>query len=461
MHLIYMGTGFVGACSSAVSADSGHSVLAYDINKEKIAKLSSDNPADINSCLHEEGLADLIIQHRDKLLFSANESKLTTALDNADAIFLCLPTPESSSGESDLSAFKVATHSLGKLMKMRNGGQQTKRMLLITKSTVPIDTPHMLKDIISGEGCKNFGVASNPEFLVEGQAIHDSIHPQRIVVGAETDADFKTLRNIYRRFYDSSGVEYLEFNPYEAAAVKLLSNTALFNKLVYTYVVAGRLCEYFPELDYENIRRGVISDKRIGKWGFYDSLYAGGSCLIKDAQSLSYQMKSKGADISFIDSILQANSSQLDRFIERAETDAGVDYSGKTVALIGLAFKQGTNDIRHSGSISIIRHLLGAGVKSIRAYDPAAMAMTIAEFPVEKNELNSKIVYCDSEKQALEDSPIVFIATDWPEFRTLGDDILEISPAGSLIMDGRRIISHRHEELREKGFKVISVGSDF
>jgi len=449
MHLIYMGTGFVGACSSAVSADSGHSVLAYDINQE------------INSCLYEEGLADLIIQHRDRLLFSADESKLATALDNADAIFLCLPTPESSTGESDLTAFKAAAHSLGKLMKLRNGGKQSKRMLLITKSTVPIDTPHMLKEIVSGEGCENFGVASNPEFLVEGQAIYDSIHPQRIVVGAETEADFKTLRNIYRRFYDSSGVEYLEFNPYEAAAVKLLSNTALFNKLVYTYAVAGRLCEYFPELDYENIRRGVISDKRIGKWGFYDSLYAGGSCLIKDAQSLGYQMKSKGADISFIDSILQANSSQLDRFIERAETDAGIDYNGKIVALIGLAFKQGTNDIRHSGSISIIRHLLGAGVKTIRAYDPAAMEMTAQAFPVDKNELNSKIIYCDSEKHALEDSSIIFIATDWPEFRTLGDEIINISPAGSLIMDGRRIISHRHADLREKGFKVVSVGSNF
>lgn len=458
MHLVYMGAGFVGACSAAVSADSGHSVMAFDINEKKIADLSSGDPARITGCLHEEGLAELILQHRSKLSFTADLKALELAMDSVDAIFMCLPTPEKENGESDLSYFKKASEMLAELMVKRNGGEQSNRILIINKSTVPIRTVDLTRGIMDEAGVTNYGVASNPEFLVEGQAVYDSIHPKRVVVGAETEADFKTLRKIYQRFYDSSNVTYQEMNPYEAATVKLLSNTALFNRLAYTFSVVGRICELYPELNYEQIRNGIISDSRIGKWGFYDSLYAGGSCLIKDAMSLAYQIEIEGGDPSFIHSILEANTAQITRFYGRAETEAGVDFHGKTVTLLGLSFKQGTNDMRHSGALHLIRNLLGAGVNKIRAFDPAAMEACRAVFDPEKDSLYERIEYCEDEKAALTGADVVFLVTDWPEFRTAADAILDTCKP-CLVMDGRRIIAHRYEDLVDRGFSVIAVGS--
>jgi len=455
-----MGAGFVGACSAAVSADSGHSVMAFDINQERINSLSSGDPEVIKGCLHEEGLAELILQHRSKLSFTTDMKALTLAMDSVDAIFMCLPTPERENGESDLSYFRNASTMLAELMAARNGGTQSKRILIINKSTVPIRTVDLTREILDSYGVVNYGVASNPEFLVEGQAVYDSIHPKRVVVGAETDADFSTLRKIYQRFYDSSNVVYQEMNPYEAATVKLISNTALFNRLAYTFAVAGRVCELYPELSYEQIRKGIISDSRIGKWGFYDSLYAGGSCLIKDAMSLAFQIEEEGGDPAFIRAILDANAGQIERFYNRAEEEAGVDFNGKTVALLGLSFKQGTNDMRHSGALYLIRNLLGAGVASLRAFDPAAMDACRALFDPEKESLYKKILYCKNEEEALQSADVVFVITDWPEFRTLADTMLEVSRP-CLLMDGRRILSHRYVDLVEKGFSVIAVGSSF
>ena len=453
-----MGAGFVGACSAAVSADSGHSVMAFDINEQKIADLSSGDSARITGCMHEEGLAELILQHKNKLSFTSDMKALELAMDSVDAIFMCLPTPEKDNGESDLSYFKKASEMLSALMVKRNEGEQSNRILIINKSTVPIRTVDLTRSILDAAGVKNYGVASNPEFLVEGQAVYDSIHPKRVVVGAETEEDFTTLRKIYQRFYDSSNVIYQEMNPYEAATVKLLSNTALFNRLAYTFSVVGRICELYPELNYEQIRKGIISDTRIGKWGFYDSLYAGGSCLIKDAMSLAYQIEQEGGDPSFIRSILEANTAQITRFFDRAETEAGVDFKGKTVTLLGLSFKQGTNDMRHSGALHLIRNLLGAGVAQIRAFDPAAMDACRAVFDPEADSLYERIVYCQDEKTALKGADTVIMVTDWPEFRTSADSIIEVCEP-CLVMDGRRIIAHRYDDLAAAGFSVLAVGS--
>lgn len=459
MHLVYMGAGFVGACSAAVAADSGHKVLGYDINQEKIANLTSGDAERIRATLHEEGLAEMIIQHRDKLQFSSDEKVLAEKLDTADAIFMCLPTPERPDGSSDLSYFIKATERLGELLVKRNNGTQSKRVVLINKSTVPIQTVDLSHKILAEKGVENYGIASNPEFLVEGQAINDSIHPSRVVVGAENETDLATLRKIYQRFYDAANVAYIEMNPYEAAAAKLLSNTALFSKLAYTFAVAGRLCEVMPHLNYEQVRKGVTSDPRIGRWGFYDSLYAGGSCLIKDAQSLAYQMKEYGGNPDLILQILQENENQVNRFVERVEEEAGLSFTGKKAALLGLAFKQSTNDIRHSGSLKVLRYLLGAGVSEIRAHDPAAMPDCAKLFDVQQDEIYRRIKYCDSEREAVQGADFIIIGTDWPEFRTLADEIIESGKPGAVVMDGRRIISHRYADLQAAGFTVIAVGS--
>jgi len=456
MYTIYMGAGFVGACSAAVTADSGHHVLAYDIDSERIARLSSLDAERIEGCIHEQGLAELVIKHQSRLAFSDDPTVLAGWVEKAEVIFICLPTPEQANGASDLSYFTRGTEELGKLLAKRNGGKQDRRVLIVNKSTVPIDAIDISRRILQPLGVRNFGIASNPEFLVEGKAIDGSIHPERVIVGAESAQDFETMRSLYQRFIDSSTVQYLEMNPYEAAAVKLLANTALFARLAFTFAAAGRICEIFPNINYENVRRGITGDSRIGRWGFYNSLFAGGSCLIKDTEALAYQMEERGADAGFLRSALAANRYQADHFYERAAGEANFSFAGKRVAVLGLAFKQDTNDMRHSGAILIIRRLLADGALEIRAYDPAAQETAQSIFPAAEY---ARITYHNSAEEAITGSDAIFICTDWPQFRALGEYIAESCHAPCLVMDGRRMLERHYGSLAALGMQVIAVGS--
>ncbi len=457
MNILYIGSGFVGACSAAVSADSGHNVLVFDIDKNKISKLGSENHKEIDSCIFEEGLADLLIRHKDRLEFTTDYSKVEQFLDTCDAVFLCLPTPEiGETGESNLKYYKVAVEELAKAMQKRNKNSQEKYIVLINKSTVPVNMVDNTKDLMETAGVINYGVVSNPEFLVEGKAIEGSIRPDRVVVGAWKEEDFLIMRRIYDRFYSSATVSYIEVNPKEAAAGKLLANFYLFNKLQICYDVIGRTCEAFPNLDFEQLRKIITSDKRIGSWGFYDSLYAGGSCFIKDARSLSHQLQTAGKNSVLVDETYLANKRQLENFLSRAETEANFNWKGKTVALVGLAFKRDTNDTRNSASIEIIPFLREKGVTDIRAYDPAAM-----DFFKEDFKDATDISYCSNEFDTVLDADIIIIATDWPQFRGLADIIIEKSNKKPLIMDGRRMLQHRYSDLRDQGFDIIAVGSPF
>lgn len=456
MNILYIGGGFVGACSAAVSADSGHTTLVFDLDQEKVNKLTSNDRDEIQSCLYEEGLADLIIRNRERIQFTTEYDKVKTFLDECDAIFMCLPTPEiGETGESDLSYYFSAAETLARALKERNSGSQSKYIVIVNKSTVPISMIDQTEQIMESQGVQEYGVVSNPEFLVEGKAIQGSLKPDRVVVGAKTDRDFEIMRNIYRRFYDSSAIEYIEVNPKEAAAGKLLANFYLFNKLAVCFDVIGRTCEAFPGLSFEKIRHVLTTDPRIGTWGLYDSLYAGGSCFIKDARSLSHQLQTVGSNATLVNEAYLANKRQLDMFLGRAIKEADISWKGKHVALLGLAFKQGTNDIRNSASIEIAECLSREGVASINVYDPVAMD----SFKHTTKE-NEKIVYVADENEAVKNADVIIIATDWPQFRGLAD-ILLAGKNRPLIMDGRRILQHRYNDLVDAGFSVIAVGSPF
>ena len=256
MNLIYIGSGFVGACSAGVAASSGHKVLVYDIDESKINSLSSGDHDRIEACLFEKGLGDLLTRNKDRIEFATQYSKLDKFLDTADAVFMCLPTPEvGETGESNLSYYFDAAEKLAISLTRRNGGTQTKYVVVVNKSTVPIDMVNRTADILTKAGVNNFGVVSNPEFLVEGKATEGSLRPDRVVVGASSERDFLVMRQIYQRFYDSPAVQYVEVNPQEAAAGKLLANFYLFNKLAVCFDVIGRTCETFSRLGFENIRK--------------------------------------------------------------------------------------------------------------------------------------------------------------------------------------------------------------
>src|SRR3989338_7195642 len=371
MNILYVGAGFVGSCSAAVAADSGHQVFLFDIDKEKIKKLSSNDRDTIESCIFEEGLGDLLIRNRDRISFTDDYQKVISFLETCDVVFLCLPTPEiGETGESDLTYYFSATETLGVWLAKRQEGKQSKYIVIVNKSTVPITMIDTTEEIMKKHGVQNYGVVSNPEFLVEGKAIAGSIRPDRVVVGAWKEKDFSIMRNLYQRFHDSSTVKYIEANPKEAAAGKLLANFVLFNKLAVCFDVVGRVAEQFTDIQFENLRRILITDPRIGSWGLYDSLYAGGSCFIKDARSLSHQLQTAGQNASLVNETYSANKRQLEMFIGRAEKEAALDWKGIKVALFGLSFKQDTNDIRNSPSIDIVNYILERQVGNIVAYDP-------------------------------------------------------------------------------------------
>ncbi len=458
MKNIYIGSGFVGACSAAVSAASGHQTIIYDIDEQKINMLSSGDRDSIESCLFEKGLGDMLVRHADRITFTIDYNDITHELDTADTVFMCLPTPEiGETGESDLSYYFDAAENLAKALKGRNKGEQKKYIVIINKSTVPIDMVDKTQDILDTHGVKNVGIVSNPEFLVEGKAIEGSLRPDRVVVGAWNKKDFEIMRQLYQRFYDSPTVQYIEVNPKEAAAGKLLANYMLFNKLAVCFDVIGRTCETFGDLKFESIRRVLTTDPRIGSWGLYDSLYAGGSCFIKDARSLSYQLQTAGQQASLVDETHLANKRQLEIFLGRAEKEAAFDWSNKKVALIGTAFKRDTNDIRNSPSIDIVHFLKEKRVKHIHIYDPAAMENFKRIFPE-----SDDISYDHHEFEAVKGSDVVIIATDWPQFRGLGDVLIgEFGDKKPFIMDGRRILQHRYADLLVAGFDIIAVGSPF
>lgn len=456
MNILYIGAGFVGSCSGAVAADSGHNVLIYDIDQRKINLLGSGDRDKIESCLYEKGLGDLLVKNKERIHFTNDYSDVEKFLDGAQAIFMCLPTPEiGETGESNLQFYFDAAQQLAGALSKRNKGTQKNYVVIVNKSTVPINMIEKTAQIMNEHHVKNFGVVSNPEFLVEGKAIEGSLKPDRVVVGAVSPQDFTIMQEVYQRFYDSPDVQYIEVNPHEAAAGKLLANFYLFSKLSLCFDVIGRTCETFPGLKFENIRKILMSDDRIGSWGLYDSLYAGGSCLIKDARSLAHQLQTAGQSATLVNETYLANERQLEFFLSRLQTEANQSFQGKTVAILGLAFKRDTNDTRNSPAAKIVPFIEAEGVSKIHLYDPSATNNFKMMFPE-----SEMIQYFSHEMEAIINADIIILATDWPQFRGLADVLLS-SSARPTLLDGRRMLQHRYDELISAGFTVIAVGSPF
>ncbi|MBI4146090.1 UDP-glucose/GDP-mannose dehydrogenase family protein [Candidatus Woesearchaeota archaeon] len=438
MNVIIIGTGFVGATHAAVLASYGHSITAYDINEGRIKDLSSKDPAKIDSCIYEPGLAQLIQKHQ--ITFTTKLEQLP--LETTDIIFLCLPTPASELElPDDKKHLFIAAKQLSQHLTKRNNGKQDKHILLVNKSTVPIGTADKLRQHLHDWGVQNYTVASNPEFLVEGKAVQGSQHPDRIVIGVETQEDEQTLKQLYAVHQD----KIITVKPKDAEAIKLIANFELFSTIVRTFQVAGRLCEVEHGLNFENIIKGVTTDPRIPKWGHHTSLYAGGSCFEKDAHNLQHTLSKHNIKSEFVKSIIEGNDHQLENFYKRGKA---FGFNGKTVALLGTAFKQDTNDVRMSPAIQLTNWLLSDGVKQINAYDPQAGQNYKTQFP------DQRVKLCNTLEEALANSEIVMICTDWPEFKNI-----KMTNSVKLLMDGRRSLAGQYEEIARKGIIVVAVGS--
>jgi UDPglucose 6-dehydrogenase len=455
MKIIVAGTGFVGLTHAAVLSESGHEVYAYDVDAKKIAAYNSGDPAQINHYVNEPGLAALINETINRYLFFT--TNIEAIIEGTDAIFMCLPTPPRPNGSSDLSYYDKALDYIAPLLAKRQDGR---RIVIINKSTVPVGTARHLESILKRHNVPNFGIASNPEFLPEGDAVERSRRPDRVVVGADTEDDMRILRRVYSQFVNHVRIAFIETTPETAEAIKYVANTLLLTYISFWNGIGARLGEAFPNVRMEDLKRGVTADNRISKWGSYVSNGAGGSCFGKDIQSLIYQFKTANQPTGLLESVYQINEYQKTYLIDRAIHEAGAKFNHKTVALLGLSFKKQTNDMRDSSSLKVVESLLARGVKEVRAYDPLAIPEAKHYFNPDKNHLFEKISYFDTVKEALVGSDMVFISTDWEEFRGLSGTIEQVVKPPFLIMDGRRMIPD-YTEMVTRGYGYIAVGSPY
>jgi len=457
MKIIVAGTGFVGLTHAAVCSEYGHEVYAYDIDERRLAAYRSAEREQIEQYVNEPGLAAIIAENLNRYLFFCHESELENIIEGTDAIFMCTATPPNANGSSNLTYYMNAAHFLSKLLAKR---KDTRRVVLINKSTVPIGTARQLENVLKEYNVPNAGVASNPEFLPEGDAVEKSRRPDRVVVGADTEEDYRIIRRIYSQFVNHVRIRYIETTPETAEGIKYVANTLLLTYISFWNGVGARMGETFDNVRMEDLKRGVTADNRISTWGSYVSNGAGGSCFGKDIQSLIYQFKSAGQPTDLLQSVYNINEFQKTYLVDRAIKEAKINFNHKTVALLGLAFKQRTNDMRDASSLQVVETLLGRGVKEIRAYDPLAIHEARRFFNPEQNHLFEKITYHDSVKEALTGSDMVFISTDWEEFRGLSRTIEQTVPPPYLVIDGRRMIPD-YKELTERGYSYLAVGSSY
>jgi UDPglucose 6-dehydrogenase len=453
MKIIVVGTGFVGLPHAAVLSEYGHEVYAYDIDEDRINAYKSGQAEQIERYVNEPGLSAAIAENINRYLFFT--TNIDDAVDGADVIFLCLNTPPKRDGASDLSYYLNAVNHLADLLAKRT---QKNRVVLVNKSTVPVGTARLLEKLMKQYGVENFGVASNPEFLAQGNAIGGSRRPDRVVLGADTEEDFEILRRVYSQFVNHVRIRYLETTPETAEAIKYMANTLLLTYISFWNGVGARLGEAFPNIRMEDLKVGVTSDDRISTWGSYVSNGAGGSCFGKDIQSLIYQINSTGRSTDLLQAVYNINEFQKVYLIDRAVHEAGFNFNQKTVALLGLAFKKRTNDMRDSAALKVVESLLVRGVKEIRAYDPLAMEDAKNYwFDPEKNHLFGRITYHDSAKKAIEGSDVLYISTDWEEFRGLSRTIETTVKPPYLVIDGRRMLPD-YNALVRGGYEYLPVG---
>ena len=460
MKIVVIGAGFVGLTHAAVCAEMGHDVFVYDIDAARVAAYASGEHAAIERYVNEPGLAACIARQRHRTLrFSTAPPALAAALgagggEGAEAVFLCVPTPPQPSGATDRRHYLAAAHQVADALAVR---RSSRRVVVVNKSTVPVGTARLLQGLLAMRGAHHAGVASNPEFLPQGNALAASRHPDRIVVGADTEEDFHILRRVYA---SSAGQRcpYIATTPETAEAIKYVANALLFTYISFWNGVGARLGERNGSIDMNALRAGVTADVRISAWGAQVGMGAGGSCFGKDLRSLIHQLETDPGATELLHAVYRINELQKTGLVERAVREAGFCFAGKTVTLLGLAFKQDTNDMRDSAALRAIDALLERGVAAIRAHDPVIDARAAKRWldPVHEARF-ARITYHDSVEEALAGSHALLVATDWDHYRHIAGAIREAVQPPYLILDGRRMIAGA-EDLAARGYDYLPVG---
>jgi UDPglucose 6-dehydrogenase len=447
VRISVIGTGYVGLVTGACLAEIGHEVVCTDNDRTKLQILESGRVP-----IYEPGLEAIISKARraGRLGF---RSEVAEAVEAGDAIFICVGTPPLPNGDADLSAIDNVARVVA--------SEARSPKLVIEKSTVPARTGQELKRALSVYGRKkevSFRVASNPEFLREGTAVEDFLHPDRIVVGVEDETAEFQMKDIYRPVLerkfncpvhapacpDSPAPAWLVTTINSAELIKHASNSFLAMKISYANMIAD-LAEQLGA-DVQEVVRAVGMDPRIGRAFLNPGLGFGGFCLPKDLQAFVRLAERSGVDFSMLREAEKINRTRIDRFFEKMRRALWV-IKDKHVGVFGLAFKPNTDDIRFAPAIDLIHRLLDGGAR-VRAYDPQAMEKAQAVLP--------QIEYASDPYKAAEGLEALLLATEWPEFRTLDWNRIRDAMSRPLILDGRNLLSPA--EMRSLGFEYYSLG---
>jgi UDPglucose 6-dehydrogenase len=438
LKLAFIGVGYVGLVTGTCMAELGMEVTCVDISKDKIDKLNSGIIP-----IYELGLEEMVLKN-----IRSNRLKFTTdmkrVVENSDVIFVTVGTPQGNDGSADLSYVEQAVKELAKYMN--------KYKVIVDKSTVPIGTGKLVKrkieDELKARGVEyDFDVVSNPEFLREGSAIDDFMNPDRIIVGAENKRATNIMKLIYKKIL-FKGVPLLLTDLETAELIKYSANAFLASKISYINELT-ELCELMGA-DIKTVSKGIGMDKRIGSAFLNAGPGYGGSCFPKDTAALIKIADTAGCKLSIIDAVVKANDKQKERMFKKINTVLS-EVNNKVIAILGVTFKAGTDDVRESPAISLINNLLRNGA-NLRIYDPE---ITDTAFISNEN-LKSNMCLCSSEYEAVEGAEALVIATEWSQFKKLDLEVVKSKMESTWFFDLRNM--YNPVAVAKAGFKYIGNG---
>jgi UDPglucose 6-dehydrogenase len=431
MRIAMIGTGYVGLVSGACFADFGHRVCCVDSDGSKIDGLNAGVMP-----IWEPGLEALVKANaeRGRLTFTTD---LPSAVEGAEAVFIAVGTPaRRGDGHADLTFVFEAIRELAKVIKPG--------MVVVTKSTVPVGTGDRIEEILREEGVADVSVASNPEFLREGAAIADFKHPDRIVVGAQDDRAQDVLREIYRPLF-LNRAPILITGRRTAELTKYAANAFLAVKISFINEIAD-LCEAV-DADVQDVARGIGLDNRIGPKFLHAGPGYGGSCFPKDTLALLQTADKVGVDQRIVRTTVEVNDDRKSQMVERVARALGGELDGKSVGVLGLAFKPNTDDMREAPSIPIVKALVERGAR-VSAFDPVARHQA--------EQVLSGVQFADDAYGAADGADALVIVTEWDEFRALDLDRIASLLKGKILVDLRNV--YDREEAQEAGLTYYGVG---
>ena len=432
MRVAMIGTGYVGLVSGACFADFGHIVTCVDKDASKIERLKNGIMP-----IYEPGLDALVASNveEERLFFTTDAAE---AIKDADAVFIAVGTPSRrGDGHADLSYVYAAAEEIAGLMDGFT--------VVVTKSTVPVGTGDEVEEIIrKARPDGDFAVVSNPEFLREGAAIKDFKIPDRVVVGTEDERARQLMRELYRPlFLNETPILFTDRRTSEL--IKYAANAFLAVKITFINEMAD-LCEKVGA-NVQEVSRGIGLDNRIGRKFLNAGPGYGGSCFPKDTLALSKTANDVGAPVRIVDTVVEVNKARKKAMADKVIAAMGGDVKGKTIGVLGLAFKQNTDDMRDAPSLDILPALMAAGAK-VRAYDPEAMT--------EAAQLLEGVDFATSPYDAIQNADAMVIITEWDQFRALDFDRVKAALNTNIVVDLRNIYSP--EDMAARGFAYTSIG---